>query len=166
MSDVSNNLPVNPLENFTEEPVDNFYQNPIIGGTPHAFINYIDPLPFKPIIWHHWGFFEEEFVERGSNQPLAYVDIVFNRQIYLTGQGQWPANYFDRPYFATFEGPQFDEIKEAIAKVAHRLGIVPTTVKNAFAHQVLPNLVHVISPELPDPAGRNVPERGGRFSNI
>ena len=147
-------------------PNDNFYQNPAIGGTPVGFINYIDPARFEPLIHRHWDDFEGYWTEKLRMVTQLYaVNIVFNAEILLSGQGAIPAFMTGViPQFGIFDAPEFKHIKKEIAEIADRLGIQPVTSKN-FALQ-LPNLVYVTSPHLPKPGQSGPRERGGRFSNL
>jgi hypothetical protein len=160
------NIPPDNKANFTVEPKDNFYQNPTIGGTPTNFENYIDPDAFEPVIYRHWDEFEQFWTETlGRVTPLYAVEIVFNAQIYLNGQGSIPPYMTGvMPQFANFIGPEFYHIKKEIAEIADRLGIQPVTLKNA--RQQLPNLVFITNPNFPKPGQSGRSERGGRFSNL
>jgi len=136
-----------------------------IGGTPVAFINYIDPLPFEPLIHREWGIFEDfwgDILRYGTQ--LHAVQIVFNAEIYLAGQGTVLIQDYI-PQFARFYGPQFKHILTEISKIADWVGIIPVTQKNA--HFQRPNLVYITNPRLPRPGqGHRGRERGGAYSNL
>lgn len=152
------------------DPQGNFYQNPAVGGTPVAFINFIEPKPFEPIIYEHWDFFEHHWAEvLGKRSVLYYVIIVFNAQIYLSGQGiiePYGSGYI--PEFDNFEtGEPLRHIKHEIGLVADRLGITPKSLMYNLGDQgVTPNQVYVTNPHFPKPGQRGHGERGGRFSNL
>lgn len=149
------------------DPNDNFYQNPSIGGTPVGFLNIIDATFFEPLIHEHWDFFEQYWREKlHMTTPLYAVEILFNAEIYLSGQGALPPNMTGViPQFENFTlGSEVKRIKKEIGIIADHLGILPVTLKNARAQ--LPNRVFITSPHFPKPGQSGRRERGGSFSNL
>ncbi len=148
-------------------PVNNFYQNPAVGGTPTSFINFLDPTPFEPLIYRHWDLFEHYWKEEiRFTSPLYAVEIVFNARIYLAGQGAiFPFMTGQIPQFNSFDGHEFDKIRWEIGDIADRLGIFP--VIPGHVNATMPNLVYVVNPEYPKPGRANHGEgRGGKYSNL
>lgn len=151
------------------DPQSNFYQNPSAGGTPTAFINYIDPTPFEPVIYEHWDYFEHIWQEKGWQSILYAVSIVFNNDIYLCGQGSLPPNMNTGvPQFDTFtHTPELWRIKKQIGEVADRLGIHPVVpgVPGSINPNT-PNMVFVTNPRFPKPGQSGLREREGPYSNL
>src|SRR5271157_1097365 len=71
--------------------IGSFVQSTAVGGTPVGFFNYIEPTLFEPLIYENWDHFEHFWQEvlRYPSQLYA-VQIVFNAEIYLAGQGAVP----------------------------------------------------------------------------
>ena len=146
--------------------IDSYQRNPAIGGSPVAFLNYIRPTPFEPLIHEHWDEFNSFWQEELARTSQLYaVEIVFNAEIYLGGRGMVP-EYIQGgiPQSGNFTGPKFRPIKKEIAKIADRLGIAPVTMRNAALQ--LPNLVFITSPFLPEPGQSGHYNRGGKYSNL
>jgi len=148
-------------------PVNNFWQNPAVGGTPTSFINYLDPAPFEPLVHQNWDLFEHYWREElRFTSPLYAVEIVFNARIYLAGQGAiFPFMSGQIPTFNSFDGRQFDRVRWEIGEIADRIGILP--VVPGHINPVMPNLVYVVNPAYPKPGQASHGEgRGGKYSNL
>jgi hypothetical protein len=147
-------------------PLDNFYQNPSIGGTPEGMLPIINTEAFNFLIHSHWDSFEHFWTERlHMVTPLYAVEICFNAEIYLSGQGSIPAFMTNvTPQFGNFTGHEWKHMKKEIAAIADSIGIVPVTVKNA--RMQLPNVVYITNPNLPKLGESGRRERGGKYSNL